>query len=136
MAALDWLAVIFAYAIVAFLVALGLMVLWKIARADINLGTLLSETGDNNKASLSRFQFMVFTFIVAGVYLLLCIQSREFVDVPNGVLGLIGISGGSYVGAKITQKAAQARTGAAPRTRQPQQPGEPPQPPPGALPSG
>jgi hypothetical protein len=29
-------------------------------------------------------------------------------EIPNGVLGLIGISGGSYIGAKVIQKVGEA----------------------------
>lgn len=52
------------------------------------------------KASLSRFQFLVFTFIVAGLFLLLSIEAGAFVEVPPTVLGLIGISGGSFIVSK------------------------------------
>lgn len=106
MVAIDWLSIIFGYAIVLFLTLLGGIILLKILRNEIDLSRLLSETdGEVTKASFSRFQFMVFTFVIAGVYLLICIQSREFVDVPEHVLWLLGISGGSYVGSKIVQKA-------------------------------
>lgn len=49
------------------------------------------------KASLSRFQFLIFTFVVAGLFLLLSIEAGAFVEVPPTVLGLIGLSGGSFV---------------------------------------
>ncbi len=52
------------------------------------------------KASLSRFQFLIFTFIVAGLFLLLSIEAGAFVEVPPTVLGLIGISGGSFIVSK------------------------------------
>ena len=53
--------------------------------------------GVPSKASLSRFQFLIFTFVVAGLFLLLSIEAGGFVEVPPSVLGLIGISGGSFV---------------------------------------
>jgi hypothetical protein len=53
--------------------------------------------GIPSKASLSRFQFLLFTFVVAGLFLLLSIEAGAFVEVPPTVLGLIGISGGSFV---------------------------------------
>lgn len=49
------------------------------------------------KASLSRFQFLIFTFVVAGLFLLLSIEAGAFVEVPPTVLGLVGISGGSFI---------------------------------------
>jgi hypothetical protein len=49
------------------------------------------------KASLSRFQFLVFTFVIAGLFLLLSIQKGTFVDIPTNVLGLLGVSAGSYL---------------------------------------
>lgn len=55
------------------------------------------------KASLSRFQLLVFTFVTAGLFLVLSIEAGQMVDIPNGVLGLLGISGGSYVTAKAVK---------------------------------
>jgi hypothetical protein len=76
----------------------------------IDLSQLLS---DSNKTSLSRFQFLVFTFIIGLSYLLLVINhlanaaSAALPDVPAGVMGLLGISAGSYVAGKGIEKAAQ-----------------------------
>jgi hypothetical protein len=49
------------------------------------------------KASLSRFQFLVFTFVIGGLFLLLSIRAGTFVDIPTNVLGLLGLSAGSYL---------------------------------------
>lgn len=94
-------------AIVIILLGFAAVVLWKIVRGDINLDDLVSEPpspdaapGTAAKASLSRFQFLLFTFVVAGLFLLLSIEAGDFVDIPANVLGLIGISGGSYVVSK------------------------------------
>ncbi|MFZ4606533.1 MAG: hypothetical protein ACOYM5_09775 [Caulobacter sp.] len=84
-------------ALVLIIVGMSAIVLWKIASNKINLDYLIAEPDSGGKASLSRFQFLIFTFVVAGVFLLLCIESGTFVDIPASVLGLIGISGGSYV---------------------------------------
>jgi hypothetical protein len=81
----------------------ALVVLWKIYRGDINLDGLLSESPAQGqaaaatKASLSRFQFLIFTFVIAGLFLLLSIQAGTFVDILVNVVGLLGISGGSYL---------------------------------------
>jgi hypothetical protein len=42
----------------------------------------------------------IFTFVVAGLFLLLSIEAGTFVDIPTNVLALLGISGGSYLVAK------------------------------------
>jgi len=68
-------------------------------------GLLSEPPGPNDppgdsKASLSRFQFLIFTFVIAGLYLLLCIEAGTLIDIPGNVLALLGISGGTYVVAK------------------------------------
>lgn len=63
------------------------------------------------KASLSRFQFLIFTFVVAGLFLLLSIEAGAFVEVPPTVLGLIGISGGSFIISKGISSNSSGGTG-------------------------
>ena len=63
------------------------------------------------KASLSRFQFLIFTFVVAGLFLLLSIEAGAFVEVPPTVLGLIGISGGSFIVSKGISSNSSVGTG-------------------------
>ena len=80
------------------LLAFALIVLGKIWKGTINLDGMLNEEGPGTtKASLARFQFLLFTFVIAGLYLLLSIEAGTFVDIPVNVLALLGISGGSYV---------------------------------------
>jgi hypothetical protein len=73
----------------------------------LDLTYLLSEpiltAGDKEepKASLARFQFLIFTFVIAGLYLVLSIESGTMVEVPTGALVLLGISGGSYLVSKV-----------------------------------
>ena len=59
-----------------------------------------ADQDGNPKASLARFQFLLFTFVVAGLFLLLSIEAGTFVEIPNNVLALIGISGGSFLVSK------------------------------------
>lgn len=82
------------------LLGFAAIVLVKILAGSITLEGLISEA-DSSKASLSRFQFLVFTFLVAGLFLLLTIETGGFVEIPATVLGLLGISGGSYVVSKV-----------------------------------
>jgi len=83
-------------AVVIIVLGLGLAVAYRLAFGSNILDGLISEP-DGGKASLSRFQFLIFTFVVAGLFLLLSIEAGSFVEVPPTVLGLIGISGGSFV---------------------------------------
>ena len=39
--------------------------------------------------------------MIAGLYLLLCIEAGTFVDIPGNTLLLLGISSGSYVVSKM-----------------------------------
>jgi hypothetical protein len=87
--------------VVLLIILLGFaaIVLIKILNGTIPLKGLIAEI-DGDKASLSRFQFLIFTFLVAGLFLMLTIESGGFVEIPDTVLGLLGISGGSYVVSK------------------------------------
>ncbi len=92
---------------VLFIGLLGLIVLMKIYSGKIDLSHLISE--ENGQASLSRFQFLVFTFVIAVSLVLLVIHSLtgtdpKFPEIPTGVWALLGISGGSYVVSKGIQK--------------------------------
>jgi hypothetical protein len=90
------------------LLGFAAMVLWKIYQNEISITGLLAEPLDpanpaaGVKASLSRFQFLIFTFVIAGLYLLLSIEAGTFVDIPGNALLLLGISSGSYVVSKIS----------------------------------
>lgn len=99
------LPVLIGSAVVFIILGMALIVFYKILTNQIDLTGLIEEPG-TTKASLSRFQFLIFTFVVAGVFLLLSIESGTFVDVPESVLGLLGISGGSYILAKGIQSNA------------------------------
>jgi len=74
------------------------VILWKILTNQIDLRDLVNEPA--GKASLARFQMLLFTFVIAGLFLLLSVDAGQFVDIPDGVLVLLGISSGSYVIAK------------------------------------
>ncbi|MEJ8572171.1 hypothetical protein [Microbaculum marinum] len=106
------------YVIIAIMLGFAAMVLLKIINGTIDLDGLVSEPINpqhpqfTGKASLSRFQFLIFTFVIAGLYLLLRIEHGTFVDIPETVLGLLGISGGSFV----VSKAVGNMEGASPKT--------------------
>jgi hypothetical protein len=104
--------------IMIILLGFGFVVLWKVITDRIDLSFLISEpvlpgvVGAPPKASLSRFQFLVFTFVIAGLYLLLCIEAGTFIDIPTNVLGLLGISGGSFVVSKALGTSSTTTPGA------------------------
>ena len=112
---------IFAVLVAVIIAAFASVILAKIITNDIDLKYLISE--DNGNASLSRFQFLLFTFVIASSYFLFVtgtVAKIDFAallkdgkpiplpDIPPSVLGLIGISGASYVVAKGIQKSADA----------------------------
>ncbi len=82
------------------------IIIWKILKNDIDLSLIVSE-GDG-KASLSRFQLLLFTFVVAGLFLVLSLETGQFVEIPTGVQVLLGISGGSFVVSKAVGGAPAA----------------------------
>ena len=101
------LSLIVAVIVSAIVLLLALAVIAEIWRGRLSLAYLLSDPssvgGDGlPKASLSRFQFLVFTFVIAGLYLVLSIEAGTLIDVPNGALILLGISGGSYLVSKYS----------------------------------
>lgn len=132
-----WLYISAGVAIVIGLLVAGIAVAVLVAlfRGTIKLDYLLSEpadpgaqqaaeqgegddTGDKKvsgkppetpKASMSRLQLLIFTFVIAGVYLVLCLESGTFVDIPNNVLLLLGISGGTYAASKGIKAASDSK---------------------------
>lgn len=103
------------------------IVLARMLSGRIDLQFLISD--DNGHASTSRFQFILFSFVIASGYFLVvawmltnddaiksglaeAIKAGNFrlPDIPTNVLGLIGISGGSYVISKAIQKQVDGPT--------------------------
>ena len=93
---LSW---VVALALIVIILGMAAVVLWLLVMGKINIKDVLVEP-DSNKASLSRFQFLIFTFVIAGLFLLLSIESGTFVTIPDSVLALLGISAGSYAVSK------------------------------------
>ena len=93
-----------AWVMVIFVGGLAAILLWKIWTVKIDLTKLISEA--NGDASMSRFQFLVFTFVVVlmWIYFFFCKDCTDFPHIDPSVLGLLGISGGSYVVSKGIQK--------------------------------
>lgn len=97
------LALVVGWILTIMLGLLGLIIVWLIVSGRINLSNLISEP--NGQASLSRFQFLIFTFVIAMSLFLMIVSTSppSFPVVPGGILALLGISGGSYVVSKGIQ---------------------------------
>ena len=66
---MNQLALTFGIILAVFLGGLEVLLLWFIATDKINLTHLVSEKG--GAASLSRFQFLIFTFVIAMSFFLI-----------------------------------------------------------------
>lgn len=87
------------YVLVAFLGLLGFTVLLWIWQEKIDLSDLVNEA--NGQASMSRFQLLLFTFVIA-VSLFEVVENRTttFPEIPSGILTLLGISASTYAVSK------------------------------------
>lgn len=110
------LALVMGWTVTILIAAFALGIIYKMIKGDINLQYLIA--GADGDASLSRFQFLIFTFVIAmGLFLIiLSVNPPAFpTTIPGGILALLGISGGSYVtskavGANATKPAAAETT--------------------------
>lgn len=113
-ASLVFLESLAGYIICGLIGVFGLIVAWRMFTGKIDVGGLLSEK--DGKASMSRLQLLIFTFVIAFCFLLVVVSNiwifqgrasasgvADLPDVPNGVLGLLGISASSYVVSKAIQ---------------------------------
>lgn len=111
MAVLDFMHWTFAI----FIFLLQAMILWLIwLGADnnptrgINLSKLISEK--DGSASLSRFQALLFTFIVVAVFAYRAFsETKGWPKIDENTLYLLGGSGATYLGSKAIQKNAEGR---------------------------
>ena len=86
----------------------GFVVVYKMFSGAIDLRQLISEP--NGDASISRFQLLIFTFVISMSLFLIVVSheggpafpSKE--AIPPEILALLGISAGSYVISKGIQK--------------------------------
>src|SRR5215472_14094367 len=86
----------------------GFMVLAAIASGRIDISALLEEKGAvGGGASMSRFQLLIFTFVVAISLLLIVVSGKAFpTEIPAGVLTLLGISASTYAVSKGIQSSS------------------------------
>jgi len=105
-----------------FIGVLGFIILIKIFTGDIDLNYIISD--ENGWASLSRFQFLIFTFVVGMslFYLILVDTPPRYPVIPNQILALLGISGGSYVvskGIQTSRDVSMTEAGEPPEVKEP-----------------
>ena len=95
------LALVMGWTVTILIAAFAVAIIYKMIKGDINLMYLIA--GADGDASLSRFQFLIFTFVIAlGLFLIILSTNPPAFPtaIPGGILALLGISGGSYVTSK------------------------------------
>lgn len=103
------LATVAGWVLCLFIGLLGLAIVVLIAKNKIDLSQLISEP--DGSASMSRFQLLVFTFVVAlSFFLVVAAHSEKLPDVPPTVLSLIGISASSYLVSKGISSSVAVRS--------------------------
>ncbi len=136
-------AIVFGYVAVLTLSLMATVVIFRMATNEIDMTWLIAD--DKSRASLSRFQMLLFTFVIAALYFVYSLFSIRagncpapvpaqlpagltdpmaaykagmaaaagcsLPEIPGSVLGLLGISGGSYLLSKAIQANAPASGG-------------------------
>src|ERR1700730_12471842 len=75
------------YGLLALTFLFGMSILVEIIRGNIDLSAILCEEGKG--ASMSRFQLLIFTFVIALSLFMLTVQNgKEFPKIPADVLTL------------------------------------------------
>jgi hypothetical protein len=108
----TWLSALAAWVALGFLGLIGVAILYNVFTGKMDLSGLISEpSGD---ASMSRFQLLIFTFVIAAC-LFLIVASKgppDFPkDIPQGILVLLGISSSSYLVSKGIQAGSKQGLG-------------------------
>jgi len=95
-----WLEIFAGYLILLFMAGVGLRLLIKMYRNEIDLAQLLCEPKGKNDcaASMSRFQLLIFTFVITLSLFLIIVGSHPpaFPPIPDQILMLLGISASTY----------------------------------------
>lgn len=99
------------YGLLILIFLFGFVVLAAIASGKIDLSELLEE--DTGGASTSRFQLLIFTFVIGLSFVLIVACNCKFPDVPTNVLALLGISASTYGVSKGIQAGARNGNGTA-----------------------
>jgi hypothetical protein len=96
----------------------GFMILAAIASGKIDISAILQEKaadGTPSGASMSRFQLLIFTFVIALSLFLIVVNTGDFPStIPPEVLTLLGISATTYAVSKGIQAGAKNGNGQPP----------------------
>jgi amino acid transporter len=119
---MEKLVMVVGYALLVLTFLFGMVILVDIFRGRIDLSAILSEDGKG--ASMSRFQLLIFTFVIALSLFLLVVQNaangKGFPAIPADVLTLLGISASTYAVSKGIQAGSQSNQNGQPApTNQP-----------------
>ncbi len=118
--AMARLKVVLSYEILILTFFYGLMVLLYMAGGEIDLSMLLSEPKGTDAqgnplygASMSRFQLLIFTVVIALSLLMIIIANgaTKFPAVPSEILVLLGISASTYAVGKGIQSSGSGSGG-------------------------
>ena len=109
--AMNKLRIATGFTLLALVFLFGFAVLVYIANGRIDLSDLLSETGESKGASMSRFQLLIFTLVIALSLFLVVAAKMEFpASIPPEVLTLLGISASTYAVSKGIQAGSSSTT--------------------------
>jgi hypothetical protein len=88
------LKIVAGYGVTFFLGLLAFTLLWLVWKGEIDLDSLVSEV--NGQASVSRFQLVIFTIVIALGFFVLTMQDGKFPEISPNILILLGISASTY----------------------------------------
>lgn len=121
------LALVIGFTLTFFLVVLEVFILifiwegtWNYnseKKRGINLNKLISDSSGD--ASLARFQLLIFTFVISMSLVLIITSSQPPAfptNIPDQILGLLGISSTSYVLGKALQNQVKNQDAQSPVT--------------------
>jgi len=97
----DRLSLGFGWALLTLVFLYGVVILGKMASGEIDLRYLIGEVGGG--ASMSRFQLLIFTFVIGLSFFFVVAAKKELPNVPGDVLALLGISATTYGVSKSLQ---------------------------------
>jgi hypothetical protein len=101
--AMNKLKIATGFTLLALVFLYGFAVLVCIANGSIDLSGLLSEVGDKG-ASMSRFQLLIFTMVIALSLFFVVVATQNFPpSIPPEILTLLGISASTYAVSKGIQ---------------------------------
>jgi hypothetical protein len=105
------------YALLVLIFLFGFAVLAAIASGVIDISKLLEDDSAAGGASTSRFQLLIFTFVIGMSFALIVASSSTLPDVPTNVLALLGISASTYGVSKGIQAGSKNGTNASNATQ-------------------